>query len=82
MVTDLNRGAAWRIELVDWLQSRPVEIVRVGIEGNRWGVAGADAHKRSITIAVLDSTGGVVDEATFAITADGVIVDDPTCAPG
>jgi transposase len=40
---------------------------------NRWGVAGADAHKHSITIAVLDSTGGVVDEATFDITSEGVV---------
>jgi transposase len=40
---------------------------------NPWGVAGADAHKNSITIAVLDSTGGKVDEATFDITADGML---------
>lgn len=39
---------------------------------NRWGVAGADAHKHSITVAVLDRTGGEVDVATFAVTSDGV----------
>jgi transposase len=39
---------------------------------NRWGVAGADAHKHSITIAVLEGTGGEVDVATFDITPDGL----------
>jgi transposase len=40
---------------------------------DRWGVAGADAHKKSITFAVLDSTGGEAILATFNITPGGMV---------
>jgi hypothetical protein len=39
----------------------------------RWGVAGADAHKHTITFAVLESTGGDIDVATFAIDPPGMV---------
>src|SRR2546421_5335539 len=39
----------------------------------RWAVAGGDAHKHTITLAVLDSTGGEVDVATFAIEPHGMV---------
>lgn len=39
----------------------------------RWAVAGADAHKRTITFGVLDSTGVEIDAATFAITPEGMV---------
>lgn len=40
---------------------------------HRRGVAGADAHKHTITFAVLDSTGGEVDVATFDIEPQGMV---------
>ena len=37
-----------------------------------WGVAGADTHKHSITLAVIDSTGGDVGVSSFEVTTEGV----------
>lgn len=39
----------------------------------RWAVAGGDAHKHTITFAVLDSTGGEVDVATFSVDPAGMV---------
>lgn len=39
----------------------------------RWAVAGGDAHKHTITMAVLDSTGAELDVATFGIDPDGMV---------
>jgi transposase len=39
----------------------------------RWAVAGGDAHKHTITMAVLDSTGAELDVVTFGIDPDGMV---------
>lgn len=39
----------------------------------RWAVAGGDAHKHTITVAVLDSTGAELDVATFEINPGGMV---------
>ncbi len=39
----------------------------------RWAVAGGDAHKHTITLAVLDSTGVEIDIATFGIDPQGMV---------
>ncbi len=39
----------------------------------KWGVAGADAHKHTITFAVLDSIGAEVDVATFPVEPQGMV---------
>lgn len=39
----------------------------------RWAAAGGDAHKHTITMAVLDSTGAELDVATFGIDPDGMV---------
>jgi transposase len=38
----------------------------------RWAVAGGDAHKKTVTFAVVDQTGGRVDAASFAIDLEGL----------
>jgi transposase len=39
----------------------------------RWGVAGGDAHKHTITFGVIDSTGGEIGVATFPIDPAGMV---------
>lgn len=39
----------------------------------RTAVVGADAHKHTITFAVLDSTGGEVDVTTFGVDPEGMV---------
>lgn len=39
----------------------------------RWAVAGADAHKHTITFAALSATGAEIGVATFGIDPDGMV---------